>query len=71
MNELIVEPLMIPLLMVVRDKLRDGPPEMALADRNHPIKTLFFNGAHEAFRVRVGIRRPERRLDDVDPGVDE
>ena len=36
----VLDPLMIPLLMIVRDKLRDGPSKVALAEGNHPIETF-------------------------------
>jgi hypothetical protein len=38
-NQLVVETLMIPFAMVVRDKFRDGAPEMTLP-RNHPVETV-------------------------------
>jgi len=62
---------MIPFTMIVIDELRDGPPEVALTERNHPIETLLFNRAHEAFgmgtggrpwalRIRAIVERPTR-----------
>jgi hypothetical protein len=48
---------MAPLAKIVFDELRDRASEMVLADRNQSIETLLVDGSHEAFGVRVGIRR--------------
>ena len=60
---------MIPLAMIVIDEFREGPSEVALAERNDPIEALVFDRSHEAFRVGVRIRRLKRRLHDVHPGL--
>ena len=71
LDQLVLKALVIPLLMIVRDTLREGPPEVAFAERNHPIETLLLNGAHEAFGVSIRIRRLQERWHDADPGVAE
>ena len=43
LNQLVAQPLMIPLAMIVRDILGDGSSQMALAERNQAIETLFFD----------------------------
>jgi hypothetical protein len=42
-EEAIVETLMIPLAVVVLDKLPDRPPEVPLSDRHDPIQTFLFD----------------------------
>src|SRR5262252_7265346 len=66
LNQLVAQPLMIPLAMIVRDILGDGSSQMALAERNQAIETFFFDRAHEAFRVGIRIRGLIRRLYDAD-----
>jgi hypothetical protein len=58
---------MIAFAMIVIDERRDGSPEMALAERNHPIETFFLDGSHEALRVRIRVRRPHGRQHDANP----
>jgi hypothetical protein len=41
---------MISFPMVVVDELGDGPPEMALSDRNDSVEALFLCGSYKAFR---------------------
>src|SRR4029079_17638541 len=57
-NQLVVQPLMIPLAMIMGDKLRDGPSMMALPERNQAAQTFLFDRANEPFGVGVRIRRP-------------
>ena len=52
-----------------RHEIRDGSSKVALANRNDPIEALLFNRSHEAFRVRIRIRRPERCLYDSKAGL--
>ena len=42
-NQPVVQPLMIPLLVVVRDELGECPPEVGLAEENDAIQALFLN----------------------------
>ena len=48
---------MIPFVVVVRDELADGATQRAFADQDHALEAGFLNGAHEALRVGVQIRR--------------
>jgi hypothetical protein len=42
-DQLIVQPLMIPLAVVMLDILTHGATEMALADRNHSVEAFFLD----------------------------
>ena len=66
---LVLNPLMIPLPVIVLDVLRDRPTQMALPERDHTVQALLFDRSHEPLRVGVGIGRPIRRLHDADPGL--
>ena len=68
-DQCVLESLMIPFTVIVVDELRDGLSEVALAERNHPVETFFFDGSHEALRVGIRIRRPHGRQHDANPGV--
>jgi hypothetical protein len=68
-DELVPETLMVPLSMVVRDKLGQRSSQMALTKRNHPVETFFFDRTHEAFGVGIGVGCLKRRLHDSDPGI--
>jgi hypothetical protein len=37
-NQFVVQPLMIPLAVVVGDEFRDSPSVMAFAERNHAVR---------------------------------
>lgn len=45
---------MIPLPVVMLNKLLQGPPEMALPQRNYPVEALGLDRSHEP--LRIGIR---------------
>jgi hypothetical protein len=66
-DEAIVESLVVPFSVVVRDVLRHGPPEMPLPDRNQAVQAFLFNRPHETFRVRVRIGRPLRGEEHAEP----
>ena len=55
LDQVVVQPLMIPLAMVVGDEFRDRASMMALAERNQAAQTLLFGRADKPFGVRVGI----------------
>ena len=52
-----VEPLVMPFVVVVRDELTDGATQRALADQDHALEAGVLDGAHEALRVGVQVRR--------------
>ena len=56
-DQALVEPLVIPFVVVVRDELADGAPPRALADQDHALEAGVLDGAHEARRVGVQVRR--------------
>jgi hypothetical protein len=46
-DEAIVEALMVPFSVAVRDVLHHGPPAMLLPDRDQPVQAFFFNRPHK------------------------
>ena len=46
-DEFVVESLVIPLPVVVRDVLRNRPAKMVFAERDHSVQALMFDGAHK------------------------
>ena len=66
-DQCVVNPLVIPLAMVMRDVIRDRSSQIPLADRNQPIEALFVDGSYEAFGIGIRIRRPIGRQHDADP----
>ena len=66
-----VEPLVIPFVVVVRDELADGATPRALADQDHALEAGVLDGAHEARRVGVQGRRAGGASDGGDIGRGE
>ncbi len=66
-----VEPLVIPFVVVVRDELADGATPRALADQDHALEAGVLDGAHEALRVGVQVRRAGGASDGGDIGRGE
>ena len=66
-----VEPLVIPFVVVVRDALADGATPRALADQAQAIEAGVLDGAHEARRVGVQVRRAGGASDGGDIGRGE
>ena len=66
-----VEPLVIPFVVVVRDELADGATQRAFADQDHALEAGFLDGAHEARRVGVQVRRAGGESDGGDIGRGE
>jgi hypothetical protein len=60
-DQRIADPLVIALGMIVRDVLTNQPTEVPLAKREHPIQAFLFDRSHEAFCIRVAVRRGRRR----------
>ncbi len=75
-DQAIVAPLVIPFVVVVRDALadaatprrRDAATPRALADRDQALEAGFLDGAHEALRVGVQVRRAGGESDGGDIG---
>ncbi len=57
-DQLVVEPLMVPLVMVVLHLLGDRAPQMYFAQWNQPIQALALDRKHKSFREGVQIRTP-------------
>ena len=66
-----VEPLVIPFVVVVRDELADGATPRALADQDQALEVGCLDGAHEARRVGVQVRRAGGASDGGDSGRGE
>jgi hypothetical protein len=58
---------MVSLFVVVRHELVDGAEQAPLPKQDQTIKTLLPDGAHEALRVGVGIRRVDGCPHDPEP----
>jgi hypothetical protein len=61
--------LVIPLVVVMLDELRERPAQAAFPEENHPTETLSLieDRAHESFGVCVRVGRLKRGLHDSDP----
>ena len=70
-DQAMVEPLVIPFVVVVRDDLADGATPRALADQNQALEAGFLAGAHEALRGGVQGRRAGGASDGGDIGRGE
>ena len=66
-----VEPLVIPFVVVVRDELADGATPRALADQDQALEAGVLDGAPEARRVGVQVRRAGGASDGGDIGRGE
>src|SRR6478672_686944 len=62
-----VESLVIPFAVVMRDVLRHCVANVPLSDRNQPVQAFFFDRPHEPFRVSVSIRSALGDQDNADP----
>src|SRR5579859_6356282 len=58
----IAQTLVIPLAMIMLNKLVDGPAHRAFSEQNHPFQAGFLDGSHKAFGVGIQIRRARRQL---------
>src|SRR5512134_1653013 len=56
LNEGVLQTLMIPLAMVMHDKLRHRSSEVTFPDRNDPVETLLLHRPHEPLRVCIRVR---------------
>src|SRR5580765_5430794 len=68
-NQRVLQTLMVSLTVIVRDELRHRASGVPFAERNDPVETFFFKGAHETLRVGVGVRRRVRCLHDPDSAL--
>src|SRR5438034_4237826 len=66
-DQLVAEPLMVPLPMVVRHELVDGAEQPTFPEEDQAVETLRPDRAQEALRVGVGIGRLDGRQHDPYP----
>jgi hypothetical protein len=57
----VLETLMVPLAVLVRDELLHGSPEMPFSKRNEAIETLLVDRPDEPLRIRIGVSRQLHR----------
>ena len=67
----IVEPLVMPFVVVVRDELADGATPRARADQDHALEAGVLDGAPKALRGGVQVRRAGGASDGGDIGRGE
>jgi hypothetical protein len=53
---LIVQRLMVPFFVIMNYALPDGASQHVLAEKEHPIQAVFFDGSYKALGIRVQIR---------------
>jgi len=71
LDEGVAEAPVVPLLMVVLEVLGEDGPEVALAERDDVVQTVFANAPDEALRVGVQIGRARRQPKDLDARAGE
>ena len=57
-----VEPLVMPFVVVVRDELAHGATQRALAEQDHALEAGVLDGTHEALRVGVQVTWNDERI---------
>jgi hypothetical protein len=67
LDQSIVQTLMIPLPMVMRNKLGYRSSEMAFSDRNDSLETFLLHRSHESLRVCIRVRSLIGSLHDTNP----
>jgi hypothetical protein len=55
--------------MIVRGELAEGTEEPTLPEEHQAVETLLSNRVHKAFRVGIGIRRPDGHQHNAHPGA--
>jgi hypothetical protein len=70
-NELVPQPWMISLAMIMGDELGDGSPKMTLAQWNEAVKAFLLNRPDKSLGVGVRTRRLIGRSHHADPGFTE
>src|SRR2546426_6878843 len=60
-DQVVAEPLMVPLPVVVRHELVEHAQQAPFPEENQAVQTLLANRAHEPLRVGVGVRCLEGR----------
>src|SRR5215470_4081723 len=65
-NEAILESLMVPLQMIMRQKLANRIPQRVFTKEDHLPQAILPNRSDEPFRVSIQIRRLRRQFDGLD-----
>lgn len=65
-QQLVSEPLVVPLAVIVVHILGDRVPKRCLPDEDHPIQTFFFDGADKSLRERIPLFRDRFRMSSSD-----
>ncbi len=71
LNQPIVDPLVIPLPVIMGGELAGRFPERLLAEEDHPVETFVLDRPDEPFCVGVQVGRPRRQANDLDSSVVE
>ena len=62
---------MRPAAVVVPDPLAEDPSQMQFTQRNDVIDAFAPHGTDEPLAVRIGLRRPWRRLQDLETKISQ
>src|SRR5215472_6149399 len=65
-NETIVEPLMVPLQMILRHKLANRIPQCVFTKEDQLPQAILPNRSDEPFRISIQIRRLRRQFNGLD-----
>ncbi len=65
-DQLVVDPLVIPFAMVVCDEIGERPPKMPFTERDHAIQALLSDRAHKSLCMGIAVRRQDRRPNNPD-----
>jgi len=68
-DDRVVESLVIPLGMVMREVLHDRTSQGRFAEEDHPVEALGFDRTHESLDPSVQIRRARRQSDGFGAGI--
>ena len=61
--------MMVPLAVIMGDKLGDNVPKVTLADGNETVEAFLLNRTDKSLRVRIRIRCSIRRSHHADPAL--
>ena len=68
LDQAIIEPLVIPLPVVMRGELASRSPKRPFSEEDHPVETFILDRPDEPFRVGVQVGGTRRQADDLDTG---
>ena len=70
-NDLVVQPLVVALRVIMRAELRNGSPQGRLTQQDHLFQTGLFDAANESFREGIQVRRTSRQSQRLDAAAFE